>query len=316
MSRLLLLDTASLYFRAYFGVPDSLRSPDGTPVNAVRGLLDFIARLVDTYRPTQLACCWDNSWRPRWRVELIESYKAQRVQGQDSSGAWIEEVPEDLRTQVPIIREVLAAIGIPVVGVDEYEADDVIGSLAAQANLPVDVVTGDRDLFQLIDDDAPGGPLRVLYTARGVATHQVFTAAEVREKYEIEPGQYADFAILRGDPSDGLPGVAGVGEKTAARLLAQYGDLSGIQAAAADPESSLRPAVRTKVQEAGEYLAAAQQVVAVARDLPVTGHDLRVPGTEGLPVPADRSALEELSATWGLGASPGRVLTALGAHGA
>lgn len=316
MSRLLLLDTASLYFRAYFGVPDSLRAPDGTPVNAVRGLLDFIARLVDTYQPTHLACCWDNSWRPRWRVELIESYKAQRVHGQDSSGAWIEEIPEDLNAQVPIIREVLAAIGLPVVGVDEYEADDVIGSLATRAHLPVDVVTGDRDLFQLIDDDAPGGPLRVLYTARGVATHQVFTAAEVRQKYGIEPGQYADFAILRGDPSDGLPGVAGVGEKTAARLLAQYGDLNGIQAAAADPESSLRPAVRTKVQEAGEYLAAARQVVAVARDLPVAQADLRLPGTEELPVPADESALEELSATWGLGASPGRVLTALGGQSA
>src|SRR5699024_11701541 len=136
---------------------------------------------------------------------------------------------------------------------------DVIGSLATQAHMPVDVVTWDRDLFQLIDDEATGGSLRVLYTARGVATHQVFTAAEVREKYGIEPGQYGDFAVLRGDPSDGLPGVAGVGGKTATRLLVQYGDLNGIQAAADDPESALRPAGRTEGHEAGGHRRAEQR---------------------------------------------------------
>ena len=150
--RLLLLDTASLYFRAYFGVPDSVRAPDGTPVNAVRGLMDFISRLVGEYDPTHLVCCWDDDWRPQWRVDLIPSYKAHRVvRPIPGPTPDVEEVPDPLETQVPIIRAVLAAYGIPVVGHPQMEADDVIGTLATGAGMPVDIVTGDRDLFQLVD---------------------------------------------------------------------------------------------------------------------------------------------------------------------
>ncbi|MFP5283159.1 MAG: flap endonuclease, partial [Actinomycetes bacterium] len=150
--RLLLLDTASLYFRAFYGVPDSLRAPDGRPVNAVRGLLDSIARLTETYHPSHLACCWDNDWRPAWRVELLPSYKAHRVAdaGQtvvaemaSSAGTAGESAPDDLAPQVPMILDVLAALGVAVVGADGYEADDVIGTLATDASMPVDIVTGD-----------------------------------------------------------------------------------------------------------------------------------------------------------------------------
>ena len=237
--RLLLLDTASLYFRAFFGVPDSVKAPDGTPVNAVRGLLDFITRLVGEYQPTHLACCWDNDWRPQWRVDLIPSYKAHRVELVVPGGSDIEEVPDPLEAQIPVIEAVLEAFGIAVVGADGYEADDVIGTLATGAGMPVDVVTGDRDLFQLVDDEAQ---VRVLYTARGVGRHERVTNDWVREKYGIDGHQYADFAALRGDASDGLPGVAGVGEKTAATLLGRFGDLAGIVAAAEDPASDLAPA--------------------------------------------------------------------------
>src|SRR4051794_25860450 len=225
----MLLDTASLYFRAFYGVPDSFHAPDGTPVNAVRGLLDFISRLVGEYRPTHLACCWDNDWRPQWRVDLIPSYKAHRVEYVVQFGPDVEDVPDPLEAQVPIILDVLEAFGIAVVGADGYEADDVIGTLSRDAGMPVDVGTGDRDLFQLVDDE---NEVRILYIARGVGRHERVTNDVVREKYGIEGQQYADFAALRGDPSDGLPGVNGIGEKTATTLLQRFDTMAGLREAA------------------------------------------------------------------------------------
>jgi 5'-3' exonuclease len=299
----MLLDTASLYFRAFFGVPDSLKAPDGTPVNAVRGLLDFIARLVGDYHPTHLACCWDNDWRPEWRVELLPSYKAHRVSREVPGGRDVEEVPDPLERQVPVIVEVLEAFGLAIVGADGFEADDVIGTLATGAGMPVDVVTGDRDLFQLVDDDAQ---VRILYTARGVGRHERVTAAVVREKYGIEPQQYADFATLRGDPSDGLPGVAGVGEKTAATLLGRFGDMEGIVAAAADPSSDMGPGPRSRIKAAADYLEVAPRVVAVRRDLDLGSPDLTVPLT-----PADPDRLLALDERWGLGGSAVRLVEAM-----
>ncbi len=302
--RLLLLDTASLYFRAFFGVPDSVKAPDGTPVNAVRGLMDFISRLVEEYQPTHLACCWDDDWRPAWRVALVPSYKEHRVVDETPGAAPdVEEVPDPLQMQVPVIREVLAAWGITVVGHEEMEADDVIGTLATGAGMPVDVVTGDRDLFQLVDDATE---VRVLYTARGVGRHERVDNAWVRGKYGVDADQYADFATLRGDASDGLPGVAGVGEKTAATLLGRFGDLAGILAAVEDPDSDLAPGPRGKVRAALDYLAVAPQVVAVRRDLDLGPLELDRPRT-----PADPAAVAELTERWGLGTSATRLTEVL-----
>jgi len=301
--RLMLLDTASMYFRAFYGVPETL-SPDGTNVNAVRGLMDFIARLVGEYSPTHLACCWDNDWRPAWRVELIPSYKAHRLEAPTPAGRPdIEEVPDPLEAQIPIILDVLAAMGIAVVGADGYEADDVIGTLATDAGMPVDVVTGDRDLFQLVDDEAE---VRVLYIARGVSRHERITNQVVRDKYAIDASQYADFATLRGDASDGLPGVAGVGDKTAASLLQKYADIPGIVAAAEDPDSDLGPGPRGKIKDARDYLAVAPDVVAVARDLDVRDADLTLPRT-----PADPERVAALSDQWGLDSPLARLVTAM-----
>ncbi|PUA79372.1 5'-3' exonuclease [Nocardioides currus] len=296
----MLLDTASLYFRAFFGVPDSVQAPDGTPVNAVRGLLDFISRLVEEYQPTHLVCCWDNDWRPQWRVDLIPSYKGHRVVAARSGVPDIEEVPDPLEAQIPVIVEVLSAFGISIVGADGYEADDVIGTLATGASMPVDIVTGDRDLFQLVDDAAG---VRVLYVARGVAKHERMTEHAVVEKYSVLPQQYADFATLRGDASDGLPGVAGVGDKTAASLLLTYGDLAGIRAAAADPESALGPGPRGKITAASDYLEVAPTVVAVARDVDLGSPDCSLPSA-----PVDPDGLAALAERWGL-SSPVERLT-------
>jgi 5'-3' exonuclease len=239
--RLMLLDTASLYFRAYFGVPETVRAPDGTPVNAVRGLLDFIARLVADHRPEELVACMDEDWRPAWRVELIPSYKAHRVAQEVPAGPDVEQTPDTLEPQVPVIEQVLDAIGIARLGAPGFEADDVIGTLATRSPGPTDIVTGDRDLFQLVDD-ARG--VRVLYPRKGVGDCDLVTDAELRHRYGIGAARYTDFAVLRGDPSDGLPGVQGIGEKTAAQLLAEYGDLATVRAAATDPMSALTPARR------------------------------------------------------------------------
>ncbi|MBB3044772.1 5'-3' exonuclease [Nocardioides soli] len=300
--RLMLLDSASMYFRAFFGVPE-IAAPDGTPVNAVRGFLDFISRLVTDYRPSDLVCCWDNDWRPQWRVDLLPSYKAHRVVAERSDAPDVEEVPDPLEVQVPIIRDVLEAFGLCVRGVDGYEADDVIGSFATQATQPVDVVTGDRDLFQLVDDVRD---VRVLYIARGVGRHERVTNDWVREKYGIDAAQYADFATLRGDASDGLPGVAGVGEKTAATLLGRFGDMDGIVAAALDPDSDLGPGPRGKIKAAAGYLEVAPRVVAVARELDLDSPDTRLPRE-----PRDLARVAELGTTWGIESPVQRLTEAL-----
>ncbi len=301
--RLMLLDTASLYFRAFYGVPDTVTAPDGRPVNAARGLLDMIAKLVTTYEPTHVVACWDDDWRPQWRVDLIPSYKAHRVAELVEAAPDVEEVPDPLETQIPVIRAELDALGIPIVGVAEHEADDVIASFAAQSGMPVDVVTGDRDLFQLVDD-ARG--IRVIYTGRGMSNLEVLDAASVTAKYRVLPSQYADYAVLRGDASDGLPGVAGIGEKTAATLLAAHGDLAGIRAAAEAGEG-MTAGIRAKLLAAADYLAVAPTVVEVVRtlDLPAVAARLRTP---------DAAVTAALAADWNLGSSLDRAVTAISAR--
>jgi 5'-3' exonuclease len=295
----MLLDSASLYFRAYFGVPDSFKAPDGTPVNAVRGLLDFIARLVTDRGPTHLVACWDEDWRPAFRVEALPSYKAHRL----APDGHEEIVPDPLVPQIAVIADVLAAVGIARVGATGYEADDVIGTLVAQATRPVDVVTGDRDLFQLVDD---ARRVRVLYTARGVGRHEVVDEAAITAKYAIPGRAYADFALLRGDPSDGLPGVPGIGEKTAASLITKFGDLTGLLAALDSGDPGLPRTTRAKLDAARDYLAAAPVVVRVAHDAPLPAYDDTLPARV-----SDPEALVVLSERWGLDSPVDRLLKAL-----
>lgn len=301
--RLMLLDSASLYFRAFYGVPDTVRAPDGTPVNAVRGFLDIITRLVTTYEPTQLVACWDDDWRPQWRVDLIPTYKTHRVAEVTASGPDIEVVPDPLEVQVPIIRETLDALSIPILGAAEHEADDVIGTLATRADVPVDIVTGDRDLFQLVDD---ASDVRVIYTARGMSNLEIVTDETVVKKYGVLPSQYADFATLRGDSSDGLPGVAGVGEKTAATLLAAHGDLAGIRAAA-DAGEGMSAGVRSKILAALPYLDVAPTVVEVVKDLDLPAPDARLRALGD----AQRADAATLAEQWALGTAMTRIIDAL-----
>jgi 5'-3' exonuclease len=311
---LLLLDGASMWFRSYFGVPSSITSPDGRPVNAVRGFIDSVATVITQQRPHRLAVCLDLDWRPQFRVDLIPSYKAHRVAEPEPAGQPdVEEVPDELTPQVDMIMELLDAFGISTAGAPGFEADDVLGTLAAREQSdPVVVVSGDRDLLQVVADDPV--PVRVLYLGRGLAKATLFGPAEVSESYGVPADRagaaYAEFALLRGDPSDGLPGVPGVGEKTAATLLAEHGSLDHILAAAHDPKSTMAKGLRAKLLSATDYIEAAGHVVRVATDAPVT---LSTP-TDVLPLVADdpeRTA--ELATELGVGSSIARLQKALDA---
>ena len=311
---LMLLDGASMWFRSYFGVPSSITAPDGRPVNALRGFLDAVAALITRERPHRLVVCLDLDWRPQWRVELIPSYKAHRVLEANPDGEPdVEQVPDELTPQVDMILELLDAFGIPTAGAEGYEADDVLGTLAARERRdPVVVVSGDRDLLQVVTDEPV--PVRVLYLGRGLSKATMFGPAEVAERYGLPADRagaaYAELAIMRGDPSDGLPGVAGIGEKSATTLLAQYGSLQSILTAAHDPKSRLSKAFRTKLLAAADYLDAAAPVVRVATDAELTWST----DTDALPlVAADPGRVAELAANYGVGSSVARLQKALDA---
>jgi 5'-3' exonuclease len=306
-----------MWFRSYFGVPASITGPDGRPVNAVRGFLDSVATLIARERPARLVVCLDLDWRPAWRVALIPSYKAHRVAEEgsplgDDAETDVEEVPDDLSPQVEVILEVLAAFGIATAGADGFEADDVLGTLAAaERRDPVVVVSGDRDLLQLVTDEPV--EVRVLYIGRGLSKATKFGPAEVAENYGVPVHRagaaYAELALLRGDPSDGLPGVAGIGEKSAATMLTRYGSLAAVLAAAHDPESELPKAFRAKILSAGDYLEAAQPVVRVALDAPV-----QLSGDDRLPLhPADPTRVADLAGQYGITSSVARLQKALDA---
>jgi 5'-3' exonuclease len=297
----MLLDSASMYFRAFYGVPETMTAPDGTPVNAVRGLLDMMSRLVRARQPDRLVACLDAAWRPAFRTAAIPSYKAHRANPDGS-----EQVPDALTAQIPVILEVLAAAGVATAEAAGYEADDVIGTLAAREPGPVEVVTGDRDLFQVVDDERG---VRVLYIARGLAKLEVVDEAAVTRRYEIPGRAYAAFAALRGDPSDGLPGVSGVGEKTAAALVRKFGSIAVMLDALDAGHGGFPMGSRAKLTADRAYLAVCGPVVAVATTAPLPPVDGQLPSR-----PADPVRLAELDERWDLGSSLGRLLSALAAR--
>ncbi|MDQ2583822.1 5'-3' exonuclease [Saccharothrix yanglingensis] len=306
---LVLMDAASLYFRAFYALPESMTAPDGTPVNAVRGFVDTITRLVTDRKAGRLVACLDADWRPAFRVDALPSYKAHRVAEAGTDGE--EEVPDTLTPQVPIILDVLDAVGIATAEAAGYEADDVIGTLAArEAADPVEVITGDRDLFQVVRDTPT--PVRVLYLGRGWAKAELVGPEELAAKYALpvrDAGPaYAGMSVLRGDPSDGLPGVAGIGEKTAAKLITEFGSLQAVLDAVHDGrDRKLTTRARTALLNAQDYLAVAPTVVNVATDAPVVvDRDDAVPAA-----PADPDRVAELTRRWGLGSSVPRLVNAL-----
>jgi 5'-3' exonuclease len=274
----LLIDASSLIFRAYYGALASARV-SGTDGNAIAGFLDRLARLVADRRPGRLVIAEDWAWRPQWRVDLIADYKAHRV---------AEPVPPGLVARLPVIAQLLEHIGIDVVGVADHEAEDVIATLTRLASGTVEIASGDRDLFALVEDPR----VRVLYPERtGLA---VIDETEITRRYAIPGRRYADFAILRGDPSDGLPGLKGVGAVTAAAMIRRHGDIAGVL-----HDRPLREPDR-------EYLQTAITVVRPVDDLPVT----LPPGRHDV-YPANDPALRALAAHHHAEHSVDRLLSAL-----
>lgn len=267
----MILDTASLYYRSFYALPSSMTAPDGFPHNAVRGLLQTIERLRERFAPTTLIAAWDTDWRPQWRVDLLPGYKTHRLAEEaPSGGEGAEEEPDELGPQIGAIHQILTAWGIPVVGVRDFEADDVAGTLAhhaSQNNQSTIVVTGDRDFMQLVNDDT-----RVLLTVKGgMEAWPLLDDQGVIERFGISPAQYLDVAALRGDPSDGLPGVHGVGEKTAVRLIQQFESLAGVQQACSEVPlvRPLTPRLAGLITDHADYLARAVEVSSIRRDVPI-----------------------------------------------
>jgi 5'-3' exonuclease len=290
----LLIDAASLIYRALFSTPDTVRAPDGTLINAAHGFLGMVTRLVSDHDPDFICCAADENWRPEWRVELIETYKSHRAE----PGSAQEQAEERLAPQMPILFEVLSLCGIEVVGYPDYEAEDVIGTLAARAPGRVAIVSGDRDLFQLIRDPN----VFVLYPKRGVTEVEVVDEAYIESHYHIPRRAYRDFAVLRGDPSDGLPGVRGIGEKLASSLLARYGSLDGVMQAAASSHQSV---ALSKVRRDLDYIKKAVRVVTIPTDLPIPDVDLTRPRQE------PDAGVYSLAERAGLGNAVRRLVAAL-----
>jgi 5'-3' exonuclease len=296
----LLVDASSLLYRAYFSTPDSVRAPDGSPINAAHGFLGMLARLVADHDPARLACAVDEDWRPAWRVELVPEYKAARVA--EVAPAQQVAADDEVGRQSVYVFKLLEGLGVAVVGFEACEAEDVIGTLAereaARPGARVAIVSGDRDLYQLVRDPE----IYVLYPVKGVTEMRRVDEAEVTRRYSIPGRAYADFAVLRGDPSDGLPGVKGIGEKTAASLLNTYGSLDQIvRAAQATPGAGALSRVAAHL----DYVERARRVVAIPRDLPLPEIDLDRPRTPAIP------EVGALADALGLAGAVGRLSAAL-----
>lgn len=292
----MLVDAANLYFRAFYAIPDSVTAPDGRPVNAVRGFLDMSAWLIERRRPTRWVACLDLDWRPAFRVALIPSYKAHRV-AKDGS----EQIPDLLGPQVPMLLDVLGALGLATAGAEGFEADDVMATLAHRDHDPVEVVSGDRDMIALASDR-----VTVLYAGKGISKLEPMGPAEVLAKYGVPPMHYADFAVLRGDPSDGLPGVPGVGEKTAAALVGRFGGIEKIVAAALRGDDGFPAGAAAKVRAAKDYLTVAPDAVRGRLDVPLDVIDDHLYAEA-----RDADRLAELAADLGIGSSVQRMQKAL-----
>ncbi len=300
--RNLYFDTATLYYRAFFAVPESIVAPDGTPSGAVRGFLDMVSSIIKQFPAKEVVFAWDDDWRPQWRVDLVPSYKLHRVDEEvsDQPDAAFEVIPDALSPQIGAISLILDAIGLPRLGQQGHEADDVLGALVAKSADGCDVVTGDRDLFQLVSERN-----RVISITKGVRNLEVVDDAYLINRYGITGAQYADFSMLRGDPADGLPGVKGIGEKTAAKLINEHVDINGLIAAAKDDSTALAPAVRRNILESQNYMKAAGKVVRLKTTA-------RLPKSLLLPkVVKDPESLALLASAWGAEKHVARLLKTL-----
>jgi 5'-3' exonuclease len=280
-------------------MPDTLVSPSGLQVNAIRGYLDMTSKLINLYKPNRIVACLEGDWRPSWRVELFPDYKINRL---DESGE--EEEPDTLSPQIPILLDLLEALGFPMLGVDDYEADDLMATFAVNQPGPVRIVTGDRDLFQLVDDKRD---VKVVYLAKGIANHDLVDLKWIEQKYEIPGDRYGLFAMIRGDASDGLPGIKGIGEKGAASIAKQFTNLHEVMKAASNDDERLTANIRKKLLENAEYARIAPKLVGCATDVSIPEMKIDLPNK-----PLDTQKIQDIKEEFGLGTSVDRIMNALG----
>lgn len=288
----LLLDSASLYYRSFYALPESMTAPDGRPHNAVRGFLSTLTRLVVQYRPSAVVCCWDDDWRPAWRVDLLPTYKTHRLAAEAAAdGQPAEAAPDSLGEQAEAIGEIVTAMGLARLGAPGFEADDIIATLSASAQIPAIVVSGDRDLVQVV---RPG--VQVLLTVNGgMDKWPLLDDEAVVERFAVAASRYVDLAVLRGDPSDGIPGVPGIGPKTAGALIATYGGIDGLLGAVerGDIAKPLTPRLAGLLEEHRDLIGRMRIVASARTDAPFNAADIERSEVKG-------EALHGLATAWGV----------------
>lgn len=298
---MVLIDTPALYYRAFYSVPDSIVNDEGQPVNAVRGVLDAIAQMIRRFDSPRVVATMDADWRPAFRTAIMPEYKAARVKDAEAG----TEIPPELAVQLPIMTRVLRGAGIPIAEVDGTEADDVIATMAAQSRTPVVIVSPDRDLLALIDSASDVSVLR----PRKGGEWEAITQTDLPETYGVPDGtRYRELAAMRGDPSDGLPGAPGIGEKTAATLLSNFGSLESIikAAKAGVKTGGLSPKRAKTLIEEEESL---HKTVEVMRCLTDADHRLDL---ESVPGEVDRAAVEAAARGQNIRRSVDNLIAALG----
>jgi 5'-3' exonuclease len=256
------------------------------------------SRLLVKYQPNRIVACLEGDWRPSWRVELFPDYKLNRL---DEEGA--EEEPDTLGPQIPILLDVLDALGIPLLGVDDYEADDLMATFSVKQPGPVRIVTGDRDLFQLADDKRD---VKIVYLAKGISNHDLVDLKWIQDKYQIPGDRYALFAMIRGDSSDGLPGIKGIGEKGAMVIANLFKTMPEVMQAAAGADERLSANIRKKLLESSQYAAIAPKLVGCALDVAIPEMEISMPKK-----PKSLEKIRKLKDEFGLGASIDRIMSAL-----
>lgn len=294
----LLIDSASLWYRAFYGMPESISDVNGLPNNAIKGFFDGFSRIITKYRPDEIAVCLDDNWRPSWRVKLYPQYKLHRVEESQ------DEEPDLLSPQIGPIIELCSLLGLATVSVEDQEADDVIASLAVQSQRsPVRVATGDRDLFQLLRH---GDEIKIVYLAKGITNHDLVDRAYVESRYSIPGERYGLFAAIRGDASDGLPGIRGIGEKGAAAIALAFDSMNEVLEAARGESDQLKPAHRKRILEDLEYALIAERLVTCRTDLAIDQADL-----SGWANRSDLMEFRRRGTEWGMGSSMERIIAAL-----
>ena len=299
----LLVDSASLWYRAFYGMPESSSATTNLPNNAIKGFFDGLARIITRYRPDEIGICLDDNWRPQWRVDLFPGYKLNRIES-DAQGEAGEGEPDLLTPQIGPIIELCTLLGLHPISVEDQEADDVIATLAySSEKSSTRVVTGDRDLFQLV---RPTVDLQIIYLAKGISQHDLVDGSYISNRYGIPAERYGLFAAIRGDASDGLPGIKGIGEKGAAAIANVFTSMDAVIEAAKADSDLLSSTHRKRILADLDYAGIAERLVTCRTDLIIEGANLN--GWK------ERSNLIEFrrrAKDWELGSTIERITAAL-----